>query len=337
MGASTGIRVRALRFFILLFLPAPAFCAGPGTSAAAFLNLGLGARALSMAEAFVAVADDASGPHYNPSGLAFPATPLSLQPQRPYECLVSHSLQVQGVSLSQAAFARRPFALSVTHLGMGGIERRASETDAPEGSFGASDLSVGLSAAGSFGGLGLGATAKFIRQSIGELSASAAALDLGAMKRFERVPIRVGAAVANLGTKVRFIDEGYPLPRAVKVGAAYGMTRSFPHALSLELDMPRDDGISLRAGFEYLGFGPFALRGGYRTYSGAQRDAILGKALGSQASGLSEFYGLFMGAGFRSSIGEFDYAIMPCGELGTAHRFSLSMRFGPIPTGGSNR
>ena len=45
---------------LLALLPAFAFAAGPGTSAATFLNLGFGARPLAVGEAYVAVADDAS-------------------------------------------------------------------------------------------------------------------------------------------------------------------------------------------------------------------------------------------------------------------------------------
>jgi hypothetical protein len=313
--------VRLSTALLLSWLPAASYAAGPGTSAAAFLNLGFGARPMAMGEAFTAVSDDASALHYNPAGLA-------LGPEGRYECLLSHSLQVQGVQLTQIGLVRRPFGLSVTHLGVGGIERRGSETDSPEGSFGASDLAVGLSAAGDFGGLGAGVSARLVRQSIDDRSAAAVAADLGVLKRFERHPVSVGASLTNLGTKVKFIDEGYPLPTAIKLGACYGMSKSFPHALSLQLDLPRDNSPSLGMGFEYLGFGPFALRAGYRTFSGAQRDAILGRALGSQASGLAEFYGFFMGAGLRYKTGRFDYAIMPYGELGTAHRFSLGWSFG---------
>jgi hypothetical protein len=49
-----------------------------------------------------------------------------------------------------------------------------------------------------------------------------------------------------------------------------------------------------------------------------------------------------MGAGFRSKLGEFDYTLMPYGELGNAHRFSFTLRFGggipstpKVPVGGS--
>jgi hypothetical protein len=106
------------------------------------------------------------------------------------------------------------------------------------------------------------------------------------------------------------------------------MTAKFPHALTLQLDLPRDNAPNVRLGLEYLGFGPFALRAGYRTTSAAQRSAALGKALGSSAPGLAEFYGMFMGAGFRPKYGNMDYTLLPYGELGNAHRFSFTVRFG---------
>lgn len=239
-------------------------------------------------------------------------------------------MHIQDIRLSQFGMLARPWGFSVTHLTLDGIERRSSETTAPEGHFGASDLLMGVS----YGrrltdlGLGLGVSGKYVKQTIGEFSASAYAVDLGALYRLQTAPVSVGASLVNLGTKVRFVDQAYPLPTTLRVGAAYGMTAKFPHALTLQLDMPRDNAPNLRLGVEYLGFGPFALRAGYRTTSASQRSAALGKALGSSAPGLSEFYGMFMGAGFRSKFGSMDYTLLPYGELGNAHRFSFTVRFG---------
>lgn len=314
----------------LLLCGAPGYGAGPGTSAATFLNLGFGARPLALGEAFVAVADDASAMHYNPAGLGFGAGAASRQGLRRYEMLASHAMHIQDIRLSQFGFAARPWGMSLTHLSLDGIERRTSETAQPEGRFGASDMMLGVS----YGkrltewGVGVGMTGKFIRQSIGEYSASAYAADVGALYRFAGSPVSVGASLTNLGTKVRFIEQGYPLPLTVRLGAAYGMTARFPHALTAQVDLPRDNAPALRLGMEYLGFGPFALRAGYRTTTAAQRTAALGKALGSEAPGLAEFYGMFMGAGFRSKFGSMDYTLLPYGELGNAHRFSFNVRFG---------
>lgn len=289
----------------------------------------------------MALADDASALHYNPAGLGFEPGLASRQSPRRYEMLASHAMHVQDIRLSQFGFLSRPWGFSVTHLSLDGIERRTSETAAPEGHFGASDLMLGAS----YGkrlpdlGLGLGATAKYIKQSIGERSASAYAVDLGALYRLRSAPVSLGASLVNLGTQVRFVEQGYPLPLTFRLGAAYGMTAKFPHALTAQLDLPRDNSPNLRLGLEYLGFGPFALRMGYRTTSAAQRSAALGKALGSQAPGLAEFYGMFMGAGFRSKFGNMDYTLLPYGELGNAHRFSFTVRFGgpqsfPLVEGG---
>ena len=315
---------------LALLLPTPSFSAGPGTSAATFLNLGFGARPLALGESFVAIADDVSAVHYNPAGLAFGPGLFSKQAPRRYEMLASHALHIQDIRLSQFGLLARPWGFSVTHLALDGIERRTSETAQPEGTFGASDLMMGVS----YGrrltdlGLGLGVTGKFIRQSIGEYSASAYAADLGALYRLQESPVSLGLSVVNLGTRVKFIEQGYPLPLTLRVGAAYGMTAKFPHAVTLQVDLPRDNAPSARVGFEYVGFGPFALRAGYKTTSAAQRSAALGKALGSSAPGLAEFYGMFMGAGFRSKFGSMDYTLLPYGELGNAHRFSFTVRFG---------
>ncbi len=57
-----------LPVFLLTLSASP--CSGD-KFAAEFLRLGVGARALGMGEAFVAVADDASAPYWNPAGLAY--------------------------------------------------------------------------------------------------------------------------------------------------------------------------------------------------------------------------------------------------------------------------
>src|SRR5690348_7630434 len=46
------------------------WASGPGTTAADILNIGVGARAIGMGEAYVAQADDVSSLYWNPGGLA---------------------------------------------------------------------------------------------------------------------------------------------------------------------------------------------------------------------------------------------------------------------------
>jgi hypothetical protein len=314
-------------FCVFIFAFAPnARAAGAGTSAATFLDLGFGARPLGMGEAFVAMADDVSALHYNPAGLSLPQPAMKSAPGA-YEVLFTHTLYIQSISLDQLGLIRRPWGLSVTSLRLGGIEGRTSETDTAS-NFGASDVAIGASYGRTVGPVGLGATVKYIHESIGGASAGAYAADFGVLHQFESAPVSVGADLANVGTKIRFIDQAFPLPMVLRAGATYGRTKSFPHALSIQVDLPRDGDPVIRLGAEYQGFGPFALRVGYRTFSSGQKDAVLGKSLGSASSGFTEFYGLFLGMGLQTKLGNLDYAIMPYGELGLAHRLSLSLRFG---------
>ncbi|MEK7383298.1 MAG: hypothetical protein AAB262_08425, partial [Elusimicrobiota bacterium] len=136
-------RFSALVFTLGIFLPASiSYAAGAGTTAATFLQLGYGARAIGSGEAFVPVANDVSALYYNPAGLAHPAAVDPKGGAGPYEVLASHALLVQDVRLTQVGFVRRPFGLSLTYLSLGGIEQRTTETAEPEGKASASDLAL---------------------------------------------------------------------------------------------------------------------------------------------------------------------------------------------------
>ncbi|MFI5362086.1 MAG: PorV/PorQ family protein [Elusimicrobiota bacterium] len=319
----------ALLMAAALFISGPAFAAaGPGTSAAEFLQMGYGARAIGFGEAFVPVANDVSALYYNPAGLAYPAFVDPKSSAGPYEVMMSQSLLVQGVNMTQLGYVRRPFGLSLTYLSVGGIEQRTTETAAPDATGGASDMSLGGSYAQKIDGVGVGVTGRYIREAILGYSASAFGFDVGALKHFDDSPLSLGMTLTNVGTDIRFLQLSYPLPTTISAGASYGMTKSFPHAFVAQFDLPRNASPDVRLGFEYRGFGPIALRAGYRTFSSDQRAAALGTTLGSTASGLTDFYGLSLGAGLRTVYGDLDVAMVPSGELGTAYRMSYSCRFG---------
>ena len=132
--------------------------------------------------------------------------------------------------------------------------------------------------------------------------------------------------MSNLGTEVKFEDESFPLPVVYRAGLAVRTGRSFPAVLAAEADFPNDSSVMFRTGVEYTGFEIIALRAGYRTAPASQRNAILGKGFGG-SSGLNELYGFFMGLGFDLKSMKLDYALLPYGELGSSHRFSVGMRF----------
>jgi hypothetical protein len=242
--------------------------------------------------------------------------------------MTAQSLLVQSIDMTQLGFVKRPYGVSLTYLSLGSIEERTTETATPDSTGGASDLDLSASYARKFGGVAVGVTGKYIREAILNYSASAFGLDVGALHRFESRPVSVGAALTNVGTDIRFLSQSYPLPTTLSFGAAYGMSKDFPSALVLQIDLPNNASPDVRLGLEYRGFGPFALRAGYRTFSGDQRTAALGSTLGSTASGITSFYGMSLGAGVRTPFGDVDFAMVPYGELGSAYRMSYSYKFG---------
>ena len=298
-------------------LAVPAARAGAaGTAAAQFLNLGFGARALGMGEAYTAVAQGPSCAYYNPAGLASGDAGKRLD--------LAYAAHLEGTSVSQAVFMRRPYAAALTYFSAGELEGRDVYAN-PTGNFTARDVAAQLSRGFSLGRLEAGVSGKVISQTIKSSGATSLAADLGLLYRFRGTPYSLGAALLNFGTRVRFEDDSFPLPLKLKAGAAADFAA--PRLLlALDAEFPNDGPAALMAGAEYKGLEGIALRLGYKTAAPGQRDAILGRGYGG-VSGVDGMYGFFAGAGFEYSGFAFDYAMLPYGDLGTAHRFSVGMKF----------
>ncbi len=305
-----------------------ALCAVPAraaeSSAAQFLKLGFGGRALGMGEAYVAVADDAAAVYYNPAGLAPAARGAAADPGAGRQAAFSHSWHIQDMGISQAAFLARPWGAALTYFSAGELEGRTAAGD-PAGNFTASDIALSAGYGISRGGLRAGAAVKYIGQKIKDKSAGAFAADIGVLYSLEAAPLTFGVSAANLGTKVRFEEESFPLPLVLRAGAA--MRLAAGTLLAVQADLPNDAGTALRLGAEYCPAAALRLRLGYKTSSSSDRDALLGRELGGTGSGLAGLYGLFAGLGLVYGEFRLDYALTPYGELGNAHRFSFAFKY----------
>ncbi|MBI4350422.1 MAG: PorV/PorQ family protein [Elusimicrobia bacterium] len=308
--------MRVLLLVLVLFTQAPRLDAAQ-SSAAQFLNLGFGARALGMGEAYTAVADDISSIYYNPAGLASGSEGRELS--------FSHAFHLQDTAVSQAGFMRRPYAAAITYFSAGELEGRDASA-ALTGNFTARDVAAQFSRGFKLGPFDAGLSGKVVSQKIKSSGATSFAADAGLLYRFKGTPYSAGLSVVNLGTRVKFEEESFPLPLKLKAGAAakFASTRLL---LALDAEFPNDGPAAARLGAEYKGLDGIALRFGYRTTASAQRDAVLGRGFGDSVSGVAGMYGFFAGAGFVHAGFSLDYALLPYGELGTAHRFSVGMKF----------
>ena len=296
--------MRTLRLAALLVLVSQSSWAA---ETASFLDIGVGARALGMGGAYTALADDANALYWNPAGLS------KLEKR---EFTASHAEMFVSTRLDFLAYAhptsQGTFAAGLTYLSQGKIEGRDG-LGRPMAGYDASDTALSLGYARKLEAADLGATFKYLRSHIGSSEAQGVAVDVGTKRAFGRVS--VGAALRNLGPGLKFADQRNDLPLRLAVGAAYQLAGG--HAAAVELvNGPRGAGTDAAFGGECQAVKNLYLRAGYTTQT-----AITGGA------GFDAARGLTMGLGLRNEKWSLDYAVLPSGELGRSHRFSLGARW----------
>lgn len=327
MSARRDVRRAFAAAFLLPFLVENTLAAG--TTSAAFLRLGSGARSAAMANAFTANADDATATYWNPAG-------MSRLPSR--ELMAEHVIHIQDIAVNRVAYVqplgapgasvRKAIGVSATHLSVGGLEARTGNTPEPDRNFDASDFYAAVSYAHPVNGrMGLGLTGKFIRQQIDTYQASTFAADLGFLYRLGRY--QLGATLANLGPAMRFVDRSFPLPRSLRTGVSVDLAPVALLRLSVEAEaLAGEPTPSFKMGAEYGMGGTLALRGGYLLRTPATRNALTGGSLGTgSGGGGGSLVGLVGGIGLGIAGYRLDYAITPFGSLGNSHQMSFSARF----------
>ena len=293
---------------LTLALPASA----GAQESASFLKIGVGAKALGMGGAYAAIATDISAIAWNPAGLSW----LSSREAGLMHAELAADARYDFLGYGHPT-AAGVIGFSAARLSHGTVEGRDA-SGKPTGGFSADDTAVTLAFAPRMGTLRLGGGLKYIRSSIAEVAAQGYALDFGGLYR--SAPLgpgtpQLGFSVQNLGPGMRFLDARQPLPLTVAAGAAYRL----PAGLTLAADYrqrPYARTSEVSIGTEYSVVQSFAVRAGY-----ASAAALSG---GSGPAGLG---GMAGGFGLKARGYSLDYAIMPMGELGNAHRLSLGTRF----------
>lgn len=308
-------------------------------TAAPILQVPLGARAVGMGGAYTGVAADVSALEYNPAGLS------GLQS---HEVSLTHVKGFADQTIENAAFGiPLPFAGVIgsgySSLGLGLTLSRFGDIEVnrtrPDGSFlDTRTLNAGGDLVASFGYaerlaetpvetkketyrvdhfIGIGG--KWVRSTLAQnYSATASAADLGYLVRVPELGFSAGFSALNLGGRMRFIEEGDPLPMTFRGGVGYLL------ALDM-LESPPSQSVLLAADGDYLYF-----EKQWHVDLGVEYSAMRNYFLRLGYQIHRDIAGLTVGGGARWRGFGVDYAWALTEAMGDLHRVSLSWRFGKV-------
>ena len=245
-----------LLMFFLTIVPSKLWAYGYrdiGTTGAAFLKIGYGARPAAMGDAFVAVYGDINSLYYNPAGL-YDISNKTVSFMH-LNWLVDINYNV--LSYVSPIENNGVFGISVSSLDYGSIERtvetgNSSSPYRKEGEYSAFDRMFHLSYSDKFKlfnkNAKYGVNSKFIYQKIDKESAQGLAFDLGMQYDFNEDFV-AGFMLQNFGRLSKFEAQTDKLPLNVKLGASY---RFFDDRFmtALDLNMPNDNKIYINFGAE---------------------------------------------------------------------------------------
>ncbi len=281
--------------------------ANPANTGLSFLKIGAGSRAVGMGEAYVAIANDASGTYWNPAGLTqINGTELSF----------THNKWLQDISNEFFAFTfqggKNAFGISFMSNTISGIERRVKASAEPLDVLNTHDIMLGLSFARKIGAnVSYGLTVKYLYQKIYIESASGLAVDLGVQYKTPLSGLNAGFAFQNFGYISKLREESTQLPHTIRLGLAYQIPIQFLQGefiLATDWIKILESTSHFSIGCEYNFIKYFALRLGYQ--NGFEDKGIHG------------------GFGVKFNRYQLDYAHVPfTSDLGNSHRISFAIKF----------
>jgi len=265
----------ALCFIIvgIVFQPLTAQDGAGGTSSL-LIDGGVGARAISLGKAFVAVSDDPTAVYWNPGALAL----LEKQSVSFFYSGLNFGASYGFVGFVYPTLNKGALGFGWTRLGTDGIQEYAKEAAIPLGGLqsGGIDEFYFSYASSITNTLSLGGSVKLFRQDIGvqQLSDTGFGVDLGAIYRpvFDIEILRdiaFGVNIQNIiSPRIKLIER----TKANSINLKIGLAKILPfgedgNGVRLSLDLNKGDAVGVsttyHGGLEYIFQGKAGIRLGY--------------------------------------------------------------------------
>lgn len=313
-----------------------------GTTAAPFLEIGVGARAQAMGGAYVSLANDATAMYWNPAGIGRITG---------FETSFTHVNWLLDTNFNYFGIVsaiNENFVIGVNLTVLGGDEQPVRVVGLEEGTgefYSVQDLAASISFAVNLTDrFSLGINAKYINQRIWHTSATGFALDVGGLYNTQFDGLQIGFSISNFGSEMQLdgrdlinaldpdiTNEGvekipvnyetgsFGLPMLFRFGVSYSMPLEqldSDFLVAVDLLKPNNDEESLNIGTEYLFMDKFALRAGYQS-----------PFLDDRPGGLSLGGGLVIPTSQSNLKISVDYAYVDWGFLNSVHNFSISLKY----------
>jgi hypothetical protein len=339
---------RKIKIFVLLAVMAlvvQAPAAGvtkTGTTAAKFLSMSIGPRAIGMGSAFTAISNDATAMYWNPAGLALLSENQFILSQTAMIADIRNNYIGLAIPMGETG----TFGVNLTAVTMS--DEEVTTEFSPNGTgetYSAGMYAFGLTYARQlYENFSIGFNLKYVREDIANSSAQGVALDIGTLFTTPFWGVVFSSSITNFGTKMQmqgsdlqtqydpdplsegnnerldvfYSTETFELPLRLQIGLARSFQIMEGQSFTLAVDAahPNDNTEFVNVGGELALLNNMVfLRGGYKNLFMQDQEEDLSLGAGVRYDEL----------GFlKISV---DYAFQNYKHLGDVHTFGFLLRF----------